>query len=271
MAKPFQFAKFDKKNNYLKKPLILVSNDDSIYSKGILVLVETLKTFAEVVVVAPDSHQSGKGHAITLGSPLRVSSNKRFGPETEAYDCNGTPADCIKIGKHLKLKGRSIDLVVSGINHGSNASVSVIYSGTMAAALEGAIEHFPAIGFSLCDFSPNADFSHVPEFIIEICKNVLEKGLPKGVALNVNFPAKSEQKPKGIKVCRQSASYYKEMFDERQDPYKKSYYWLDGNFVKSDMAEGTDEWALENNYVSIVPCKFDLTDYAAIDELRGNF
>ena len=150
-------------------------------------------------------------------------------------------------------------------------SISVVYSGTMSAALEAAIEHLPAIGFSLCELSSNADFDHTAALIEEICKDVLEKGMPKGIALNVNFPAKSSEPIKGLKVCRQSASYYKELFEERVDPYKKPYYWLDGSFVKSDMAEGTDEWALENNYASIVPCKFDLTDYASLTKLKAQF
>jgi 5'-nucleotidase len=234
-------------------------------------LVNSIKSFAEVVVVAPDKHQSGKGHAITLGSPLRVTPNKRFGDDVLAYECNGTPADCVKVGKHLILKDRAIDLVVSGVNHGSNASIAVVYSGTMSAALEAAIEHLPAIGFSLCDLSYQADFSHTSDLIAQICNNVLVNKIPKGVALNVNFPHKSDEPIKGIKICRQSASYYKELFEERKDPYNRPYYWLDGSFVRSDMAEGTDEWALENNYASIVPCKFDLTDYASLSSIKTNF
>jgi 5'-nucleotidase len=254
----------------MKKPLILVSNDDSIHSKGIKVLVEQMVIAgAEVVVVAPENHQSGQGHAITLGSPIRVRKSKLFGEGVEAYECTGTPADCVKVGKHLILKGRKIDLIVSGINHGSNASIAVVYSGTMSAAIEGAIEGIPSIGFSLCDFDPYADFSHTYDSIQHIINYALTQGIPSGIALNVNFPHVSNAPLKGIKVCRQSGSYFKELFEERKDPYQRPYYWLDGNFVASDTAQDTDEWALEHGYVSIVPCKCDLTDYPSIEKLEG--
>ncbi|MCA0234638.1 MAG: 5'/3'-nucleotidase SurE [Bacteroidetes bacterium] len=246
---------------YSQKPLILVSNDDGITSLGIRTLVEVMQELGEVVVVAPDSPQSGMGHAITIGEPLRLHATPIF-ENVKAYECSGTPADCVKLGKHYVLKDRTPDLVVSGINHGSNTSISVLYSGTMSAAIEGAIEGIPSIGFSLCDFAADADFSHVKPFIKQIASNVLTNGLPKGVALNVNFPKKSDETLKGVRICRQTNGKWQEEFDKRKDPHGRSYFWLSGNFVNFDAGqEDTCEWALENNYVSVVPCQYDLTAY----------
>ncbi len=255
----------------MQRPLILIANDDSIAAKGIKTLAEIMSEIGEVVVIAPDTHQSGMGHAITLDRPLRVNQVKDFLPNVEAYQCSGTPADCVKFGKHFVLKGRKIDLVVSGINHGSNSSIAVIYSGTMSAAIEAAIEGIPAIGFSLCDFAADADFSHTKEYILQITQKVLENGLPKGIALNVNFPKKSEETIKGIKICRQTDALFKETFQERKDPYGKKYYWMDGFLQNEDKGGGTDEDALAENYVSIVPAKFDLTDYQALDTIKAWF
>lgn len=246
---------------YSPKPLILVSNDDGITSLGIRTLVEVMQELGEVVVVAPDSPQSGMGHAITIGEPLRLHATPIF-EGVKAYECSGTPADCVKLGKHYVLKDRTPDLVVSGINHGSNTSISVLYSGTMSAAIEGAIEGIPSIGFSLCDFASDADFSHVRSFVKQIASNVLANGLPNGVALNVNFPKKSEEALKGVRICRQTNGKWQEEFDKRKDPHGRSYFWLSGNFVNFDAGqEDTCEWALENNYVSVVPCQYDLTAY----------
>lgn len=246
---------------YSPKPLILVSNDDGITSLGIRTLVEVMQELGEVVVVAPDSPQSGMGHAITIGEPLRLHATPIF-EGIKAYECSGTPADCVKLGKHYVLKDRTPDLVVSGINHGSNTSISVLYSGTMSAAIEGAIEGIPSIGFSLCDFASDADFSHVRSYVKQIASNVLANGLPKGVALNVNFPKKSEETLKGVRICRQTKGKWQEEFDKRKDPHGRSYFWLSGNFVNFDAGqEDTCEWALENNYVSVVPCQYDLTAY----------
>ncbi len=255
----------------MQKPLILIANDDSIAAKGIRVLAEVMSEIGEVVIVAPDTHQSGMGHAITLDRPLRVNKIKNYLPNVEAYKCSGTPADCVKFGKHFLLKGRKIDLVVSGVNHGSNSSISILYSGTMSAAIEAAIEGIPAIGFSLSDFSTDADFSHTKEYIKKITLKVLENGLPKGVALNVNFPKISEQSIKGIKICRQTDAVFKESFEERKDPYGRPYYWMDGFLQNEDIGGGTDEDALKENYISIVPAKFDLTDYQAVKVLESWF
>jgi 5'-nucleotidase len=252
----------------MAKPLILVSNDDGITSRGIRKLVELMQQLGDVVVVAPDSPQSGMGHAITVGDTLRLTENNIFGDKVQAYECSGTPADCVKLAKHHVLKDRQPDLVVSGINHGSNSSISVLYSGTMSAAIEGAIEGLPSIGFSLCDFSPKADMSHVDEYVLKVASETLEKGMPKGIALNVNFPHKQKESIRGMKVCRQANAKWEEEFDQRMDPNGREYYWMVGNFVNHDKGEDNDEWALANNYVSIVPCQFDLTGHYAIKHLN---
>lgn len=250
-----------------KKPLILVSNDDGITSKGIRVLVNVMKKLGDVVVVAPDSPQSGMGHAITIGETLRLYEEDIF-EDVIAYKSSGTPADCVKLAKHHVMKDRQPDLVVSGINHGSNTSISVLYSGTMSAAIEGALEGLPSIGFSLCDYSSKADFSHVEEYVYKIAKQVLDNGIAKGVALNVNFPPKRNEPIRGVKVCRQAHAKWQEEFSERFDPNGRKYYWMAGNFVNFDKGEDNDEWAIANNYVSIVPCQYDLTAHHAISQIN---
>ena len=254
----------------MSKPLILVSNDDGITSKGIRILVSAMKKLGEVVVVAPDSPQSGMGHAITIGETLRLSSEDIF-EDVQAYKSSGTPADCVKLAKHHVLKGRTPDLVVSGINHGSNTSISVLYSGTMSAAIEGALEGLPSIGFSLCDYSSNADFSHVEEWVEKIALQVLKNGISKGIALNVNFPPKRNEDIKGIKICRQAEAKWQEEFDERLDPNGRNYFWMAGNFVNFDKGEDNDEWAIANNYISIVPCQYDLTAHHAISQINKDW
>lgn len=254
----------------MEKPLILVSNDDGITAKGIRLLVEVMKELGDVVVVAPDGPQSGMGHAITIGNTLRLEETDIF-PGVPAYECSGTPADCVKIAKHFVLKDRKPDLVVSGINHGSNTSISVLYSGTMSAAIEGAIEGMPAIGFSLCDYASDADFSHIRDYVFSITRTVLEKGISKGVALNVNFPPKRNEPIKGIKICRQARARWQEEFDQRFDPNGRRYFWLAGNFVNHDHGEDNDEWAIANNYVSVVPCQFDLTAHHEVVNLHGEW
>ncbi|SMD44965.1 5'-nucleotidase /3'-nucleotidase /exopolyphosphatase [Aquiflexum balticum DSM 16537] len=253
-----------------KKPLILVSNDDGITSKGIRVLVNVMKQLGDVVVVAPDSPQSGMGHAITIGETLRLYEEDIF-PDVQAFKSSGTPADCVKLAKHYVLKDRQPDLVVSGINHGSNTSISVLYSGTMSAAIEGALEGLPSIGFSLCDYSSKAEFSHVEEYVYKISKQVLENGIAKGVALNVNFPPKRNESIRGIKICRQAHAKWQEEFSERFDPNGRKYFWMAGNFVNFDKGEDNDEWAIANNFVSIVPCQYDLTAHHAISQINEDW
>jgi 5'-nucleotidase len=254
-------------NSANKRPLILVSNDDGITAPGIRTLVEVMHEIGEVVVVAPNSPQSGMGHAITVGETIRLDESYIFG-SIEAYECSGTPADCVKLAKHFVLKDRKPDLVVSGINHGSNSSISVIYSGTMSAAIEGAIEGLPAIGFSLGDYGHSADFSHTRAIVHTIATEVIRFGLPQGIALNVNIPAKSAEAIQGIRICRQTKGHWGEEFEERKDPYGRRYFWLTGSFINQDKGEDTDEWALKNNYVSIVPCQYDLTAHYALPILN---
>ncbi|SFD15117.1 5'/3'-nucleotidase SurE [Algibacter pectinivorans] len=251
-----------------KKPLILVTNDDGINAPGIRVLISVMNTIGDVVVVAPDSPQSGMGHAITLNSTLYAEAIKiDNGPQKE-FSCSGTPADCVKLGIR-ELVGRTPDLCVSGINHGSNASINVIYSGTMSAAIEAGIEGIPAIGFSLLDYNWDANFEACKAYVKTITKNVLENGLPNGVILNVNIPNIPKKEIKGIKVCRQAKANWVEKFDKRKTPQGRDYYWLAGKFVNLDGGEDTDEWALENGYVSLVPVQFDLTAHHVLKDLNG--
>jgi len=255
----------------MSRPLILVSNDDGVTSKGIRNLVECMKDLGEVIVVAPNSPQSGMGHAITIGNTLRLDRIDIFGEEVTAYECSGTPADCVKLAKHHILKDRTPDLIVSGINHGSNTSISVLYSGTMSAAIEGAIEGCPSIGFSLCDYAQDAEFEHTLGYVRAIAQQVLDTGLPKYTTLNVNFPPQRNEKIKGIKICRQARAKWEEEFDQRFDPNGRRYFWMAGNFVNFDKGEDNDEWAIANNYVSVVPCHFDLTAHHTISQLNDEW
>jgi len=250
-----------------KKPLILVTNDDGITAPGIRALIGVMKTIGEVVVVAPDKPQSAMGHAITINNTLFVNKISIENASILEYNCSGTPVDCVKLAVNEILECKP-DLCVSGINHGSNSSINVIYSGTMSAAVEAGIEGIPAIGFSLLDYDWNADFEPVKSFIKKITLSTLENGLPKGVVLNVNLPKLQEDQIKGIKICRQANALWMEKFDKRVTPQGKDYYWLTGEFVNHDKGEDTDEWALENGYISVVPVQFDLTAHYAIKELN---
>ena len=251
----------------MKRPLILVTNDDGINAPGIRNLISVINDIGDVIVVAPDSPQSGMGHAITINSTLHSSRITPKNSEIIEYSCSGTPADCVKLAIN-ELMPRKPDLCVSGINHGSNSSINVIYSGTMSAAIEAGIEGVPAIGFSLLDYSWNADFSQSKDFIRKITLNALDNGIPKGVVLNVNIPAVKKSDIKGFKICRQAMAYWVEEFDKRKNPLGQEYYWLTGKFVNKDQGEDTDEWALKNNYISIVPVEFDLTAHHAIKGLN---
>ena len=251
----------------MKRPLILVTNDDGINAPGIRTLISVVKDIGDVIVVAPNSPQSGMGHAITINSTLHSSRITPKNSEIIEYSCSGTPADCVKLAIN-ELMPRKPDLCVSGINHGSNSSINVIYSGTMSAAIEAGIEGVPAIGFSLLDYSWNADFSQSKDYIRKITLNALNNGIPKGVILNVNIPAVKKSDIKGVKICRQAKAYWVEEFDKRKNPLGQEYYWLTGKFVNKDQGEDTDEWALKNNYISIVPVEFDLTAHHAIQGLN---
>ncbi|WP_027421262.1 5'/3'-nucleotidase SurE [Crocinitomix catalasitica] len=248
------------------KPLILITNDDSIYAKGIHQLVESMKPLGDIIVVAPDQPQSGMGHAITIKDPLRLRKSSQF-PGIDAYTCTGTPVDCVKLAIYEIIKDRPA-LLVSGINHGSNAASNVLYSGTMSAAVEGAIEGIPSIGFSLLDHSFHADFEASGHFAHKIAKTVIERGLQKGTCLNVNIPKGKLAAIKGMKVCRQGHAYWEDSFDKRTDPSGNEYFWLTGNFNTTDKGEDTDMWALDHNYVSIVPTQFDMTAHHLISELN---
>ncbi len=252
------------------KPLILVTNDDGITAPGLRALVSYMKDLGDVIVVAPDSPQSGMGHAITLDSTLYSKKMKVDLSDANIieYSCSGTPADCVKLALQ-ELLNRRPDICVSGINHGSNSSINVIYSGTMSAAVEAGIEGIPAIGFSLCDYNWDADFSQAENEIKTIVKEALANGIPKGVVLNVNIPKINKKELKGVKVCRQAKANWKEKFDKRTNPMGKDYYWLTGEFELLDKGEDTDEWALANGYISVVPTQFDLTAHHAIQDINN--
>lgn len=247
-------------------PLILVTNDDGIAAPGLKALVEVASQFGDVLVVAPDSPQSGQGHAITITQPLRLHKVDMF-EGIDAYECTGTPADCVKLAKHVLLRDKKADLCLSGINHGSNASINIIYSGTMSAAMEASLEGIDSIGFSLLDYSWDADFEPCKPFIAKVVEEVIQHGLPACRLLNVNFPNLPDKGIKGIKVCRQANARWVEEFAEAVDPRGEKYYWLTGKFINDDPREDTDVKALEAGYVSVVPSGHDLTIENALKPL----
>ncbi|RRQ47277.1 5'/3'-nucleotidase SurE [Chryseobacterium sp. SC28] len=249
----------------MNKPLILVTNDDGIIAPGIRKLVNIVNQIGEVIVVAPNSPQSGKGHAITINSTLSFEELHLDGPQKD-FSCSGTPVDCVKMALD-KILPRRPDLVVSGINHGANSSINVIYSGTMSAAVEAGVEGLQSIGFSLADLKWEADFDQSEDFVKDIILKTLENPMPKGVVLNVNIPNLKKDEIKGIKVCKQANAKWEESFDERTNPHGKKYYWLTGYFNNMDESEDADETALANGFISIVPVKFDLTAYEYMDGL----
>ncbi|MFC0775126.1 5'/3'-nucleotidase SurE [Terrimonas alba] len=249
-----------------EKPVILITNDDGVSAPGIMNLVEAVKDLGKIVVVAPDKPQSGMGHAITIGQPLRLHKVNTFG-HIEAWSCTGTPVDCVKLAVD-KVLHRKPDLCLSGINHGANHSINVIYSGTMSAAVEAAIESIPSAGFSLLDYNIEADFTGARKYARIVVEKMLETKMNKHTVLNVNFPSIPEELLKGIKICRQAYAKYEEDFIERQDPHGRMYYWLTGEFVNFDKGKDTDVWALANNYVSLVPVQFDMTHYELKSQLE---
>jgi len=242
-----------------EKPIILITNDDGVTAPGIMNLVEAVKDLGKIVVVAPDKPQSGMGHAITIGQPLRLHKINSI-ENVETWSCTGTPVDCVKLAVD-KVLHRKPDICLSGINHGANHSINVIYSGTMSAAVEAAIESIPSVGFSLLDFRIDADFTGARKYVRLIVEKMLKSKLNKHTILNVNIPAVAPELLKGFKICKQAYAKYEEDFIERDDPHGLHYYWLTGEFVNFDKSKDTDVWALANNYVSIVPVQFDLTNY----------
>jgi 5'-nucleotidase len=252
-----------------ERPVILITNDDGVMAPGILSLVDAVKDLGKVVVVAPDKPQSGMGHAITIGLPLRLHPVDLF-EGVEAWQCSGTPVDCVKLAVDKVLR-RKPDICLSGINHGANHSINVIYSGTMSAAVEAAIESIPSAGFSLLDHSVEADFTGARKYARIVVQQMLKTKLDKHTVLNVNIPAVPAELIKGIKICKQAYAKYEEDFVERNDPNGKKYFWLTGEFVNFDKGKDADVWALEHNFVSVVPVQFDLTNYALKAKLEKSW
>jgi 5'-nucleotidase len=247
------------------KPIILITNDDGVTAPGIRSLIEAVHDLGEVIVVAPDSPQSGMGHAITIGKPLRLDEVTIFDDlQVKAWQSSGTPVDCVKLA-HDVILHRKPDICLSGINHGSNASINVIYSGTMSAAMEAAVEGIPSAGFSLMDFNFDADFTLAKTVVREITKRMLAETMPEHFLLNVNIPKVTEQNFKGIKICRQADAKWAENFDKRKDPRGRDYYWMTGKFINRDRGQDTDIEALGEGYASVVPVRIDFTD----DKLKG--
>ena len=251
----------------MKRPRILVTNDDGILAPGIRALVEVAQTLGDVVVVAPDSPQSGQGHAVTLRHPLRLKKVQVF-DGIESWESSGTPVDCVKLAKHVVLKDQLPDLCVSGVNHGSNASINILYSGTLSAAMEASLEGINSIGFSFLKYSYEADFEPLKPWVKRIMEFMLNETSVPGHLLNVNFPDKDPENIQGIRVCRQAEARWVEEFMEGTDPNGRPYYWLAGNFVNEDPGDDTDLWALDNNYISVVPSMHDLTDYRSMAALN---
>lgn len=248
------------------QPVILITNDDGITAPGIKTLVKAALPYGKVVVVAPDKPQSGMGHAITIGHHLRLTKID-YMEGVEAYACSGTPVDCVKIAVD-KVLHQKPTICLSGINHGANHSINVIYSGTMSAAMEASIESIPSVGFSLMDLSIDADFTAAAHYAGIIIEKILkDKSVDKHLCLNVNIPKIDLKFIKGIKICKQAYAKYEEKYVERKDPYGKKYFWLTGEFTNFDTSKDTDVWALKNNYVSVVPVQFDLTNHLLKEKL----
>ncbi len=255
----------------MTKPLIFITNDDGVHARGLQAAIRIARRFGRVVVIAPEEVQSGKSHAITMFSPLFLR-KVRCEQDLEVYAFSGTPVDCVKMAFDHLLKDQKVDLVISGINHGSNSAISVLYSGTMGAAIEGSFYGSPSIGLSLLDHSEMADFDAAEEYGARIVERVLQGDMPLPMCLNVNVPVLPTSEIKGIRVCRQNKGYWKEEFYCRQDPRGKDYYWLTGDFFNTEPeATDTDEWALANGYVSVVPIQVDMTNYTQLDTLSTAF
>lgn len=247
------------------RPLFLLSNDDGIAARGLQALARQLSSFADVCVVAPSRERSGMSQAVTSGLPLRFTPYDASTPYPQ-YAVAGTPADCVKLALHTILH-RAPDMIIAGINHGSNASVNVLYSGTMGAVLEGCIAGYSSIGFSLVNRTVDADLNPYLPWCEQIVRTTLRYGLPQGVALNVNLPRREVQ---GIKVCRQTIGRWSNEFDHRQDPWGRDYFWLTGTFENLEpQAEDTDDAALRESYISIVPTRVDLTDREMLQKMQG--
>lgn len=250
-----------------RTPQILITNDDGISAKGIASLIEAAKPFGQLTVVAPDKPQSGMGHAITIHDPIRLYENNNF-TNVQAFACTGTPVDCVKLGIYEVL-GQKPDLILSGINHGENSSTNVLYSGTMSAAIEGAMENIPSFGFSLADFAPDADFSAAKHYVGVLLEQFFEKGFSSQICLNVNIPKLPLSEIKGLRFCMQAHAYWADRFEKRQDQFGRDYFWLTGEFADLDQRPNTDLHALKEGYVSVVPTQFDLTAYSQLNQFKS--
>ena len=249
----------------MSAPLILITNDDGIYSPGLRYLIGLMNNIGKVVVVAPDGPQSAQSHAITINKPITCEKIKIDEGKQIEFICSGTPVDCVKLAL-AEILDRKPDICISGINHGSNASINVIYSGTVSAAIEASVHNIPSVGFSILDYSTTTEFKHTETHIINIVRNLLSSNL--NVCLNVNIPKYSENKIKGIKIAKQAKGKWIEDFDERVSPMGKRYFWLTGEFIKEDESNEADQNLLDDNYISVVPVKYDLTDYSQIDDVK---
>ena len=249
----------------MSTPLILITNDDGIYSPGLRYLICLMNNIGKVVVVAPDGPQSAQSHAITINKPITCEKIKIDEGKQIEFICSGTPVDCVKLAL-AEILDRKPDICISGINHGSNASINVIYSGTVSAAIEASVHDIPSVGFSILDYSTTTEFKHTETHIINIVRNLLSSNL--NVCLNVNIPKYSENKIKGIKIAKQAKGKWIEDFDERLSPMGKRYFWLTGEFIKEDESNEADQNLLDDNYISVVPVRYDLTDYSQIDDVK---
>lgn len=250
-----------------ERPLILVTNDDGIFAPGIRTLAEEMKAFGRVLVVSPDKPQSAMGHAITIHNFIRLR-EVEFMEDVKAYSCSGTPVDCVKLAVYHLIKGKP-DLLVSGINHGSNLSINILYSGTMSAAVEGALENIPSIVFSLMEYGIEASFEHTRPVVRSVTRNVLAHGLAQGTCLNVNIPQAAAGPLKGIRVCRQSLGSWEDAVETRLDPTGHEYHWLKGEFIAKEAGQDTDVWATGNGYASVVPVTYDMTAHRELEAISN--
>lgn len=255
----------------MNKPLIFITNDDGVEAKGFRELIDVAAEFGRVVAIAPEQTQSGMSHAITMFRPLfmRLVDER---PDVRVYALSGTPVDCVKMAFDYLLADDHVALTLSGINHGSNSAINVLYSGTMGAAIEGSFYGAPSVGLSLLDHAQDADFEASKQVARQVIAKMLDNTPTLPMCLNINIPMVRPEQIRGIRLCRQNRGFWRESFYCRQDPRGKDYFWLTGEFYNEEPeSTDTDEWALQNGYVSVVPIQVDLTNYRQLDELRDIF
>ena len=253
--------------NKKKKPLIVVVNDDGVDAQGIRMLANVAQEFGRVVMIAPGGGRSGMSHAITFTMPLRMR-RLHAAPDFEIYKASGTPADSVKLAVRHLLKDQPIDLVVSGINHGSNTSANVIYSGTVAGAVEGCLSGIPSIAFSIVNYDKSCDFETAQIVARQMIASVLEQGLPPHICLNVNIPNVAPDAIKGYKITRQAMNFWNEVIEMRADTANNPYYWMGGKIEEVDKGRDTDYWATAHNYISVHPLHIDWTSKKMMTELK---